>query len=115
METILIILGLLALIVIIAAMSKSRWTTLESARGNQTEDIQTKYAYLQSKDIPSRLRTEAIGPASGFASGSGMSMASGGGGFQNELFKLQVRPKDKERARAVLQEMKKERLLNTPT
>ncbi|MBD2845774.1 hypothetical protein IDH44_11280 [Paenibacillus sp. IB182496] len=113
METILIVLGALVVIAIVVAATKSKWTTLETARGNQSDDIQDKYAYLQSKDIPSRLKSEATGATSGIAAGGSMDVASAGMG--NELIKLQVRPKDKERAREAIEELKHEQVLHANT
>ncbi|RXZ84190.1 hypothetical protein EBB07_03705 [Paenibacillaceae bacterium] len=117
MVTVLIILGAaIVILVALALMTKSRWTTLEQARGNNSDEIQTKYSYLQSKHIPSRLKTESPGPASGIASG-GMGFGTVGDtvGFRNELVKLQVRPSDRARAEEALQELAKEQLLHQGT
>ncbi|GBF73125.1 hypothetical protein PA598K_01410 [Paenibacillus sp. 598K] len=115
LETILIVLGVLLVVGVIVVASKGRWLTLATARGNQAEELQSKYSYLQSKDIPSRLKSEAVGGA-GFAPQGGMAMnAVGSHGGQHEMMKLQVRPKDREQAEEALQEWDRERLLHQST
>ena len=116
METILIVLGVLLVVGIIVVASKGRWITLATARGNQAEELQSKYSYLQSKDIPSRLKSEAAAGASGFASQGGMAMnAVGSQAGQHEMMKLQIKPKDRERAEEALQELDRERILHQTT
>jgi hypothetical protein len=110
METVLIILvGIILIAGLIALSRKKRWTMLASGRGDQGNDLEAKNSYLQSHNIRSRIKAQTAGPASGFAA-SGVGYTADD--TKNMIYRLEVKPQDREQAEALLSTFERERLLH---
>ncbi len=106
MVTIWIILGVLILVaLIVAVISKSRWVTIATARGEHAEELDRKSAYLKSQNVRNRVDTNQSGAPSGITPGA----AFNGGVQKSTVFRLEVKPKDRARAMELLEQFEQER------
>jgi len=106
METLLVIAGVVILVaLIVVIVSKSRWTTIATARGEQAEELDMQSAFLKSHNIRSRVEANQSGAASGITPGASFT----GGAPKSMVFRLEVKPKDKARAKALLEQFERER------
>jgi len=101
----IIVIGIILIVGLIALSRSRRWTTLATARGDQSGTLEAKNSYLHSHNIRSRIHADSAGPA--------MGIATVGAADDNRMYKLEVKPKDKERAEALLADFEREQLLHS--
>ncbi|CAM4356237.1 hypothetical protein [Paenibacillus tarimensis] len=111
METLLIIVGAAILVGAVVWFSKSRWKTIETARGGNVDALEVKNAYLKDKDIRSRVKVENGGtPVTGIASTTGTLDTSFGAAdaADDTVYRLEVNAGDLDKAERALQQFEQE-------
>lgn len=92
--------AVLLLIASIVLLTKSRYQTIETARGAGAEELEVKRAYLKDYGVRCRVNADASAPVSGFAQ---TNQAHSG------IHKLEVHRKDVNRAKNLLKQYEEER------